>query len=434
MAFIGVDFGSSYTTVAWHNPATGCAEAVCFNGDGSVKMPSTILYSNGGLIIGFQAQSYIEDVFKLPDDVKFDMLSNFIPSLKRILNPKAIEFIGDNEFTHKELLIEFFRHVIEQINDHCGKNFKLDGVSFSYPVEFEVSKIALIREAFKDLNVNVQSENTEPIAAVTGYLRNHQSSSEDTILVFDFGGGTIDVACVRCSESGMQLICEPKGSSTCGGQDIDQLIYDDLQKKVKTQIGVNISENGFIDYAVMNSCRKIKELFSGKNDFYEVAIPLVVGDKFHSFKYSLNRESFENIIYPKVYEAVSIAKNVRDNAKSNGYEVTKILLIGGSSKISLVTKLLSELFPQSPIETCGEKDIAVALGNLLLSSPKDKKNTQHMNSEQQELETNLKIDRNRSITCKSPSCGSVNCFKLTNEPGYICLDCGWKGKNVKIRF
>lgn len=179
MALIGIDFGSSYTTVAWHNPSTGCAEAVCFNGDGSVKMPSTILCLNGGLIIGYQAQSYIEDVFKLPDEVKFEMLSNFIPSLKRILNPKAIEFLGDNEFTHKKLLTEFFRHVIEQLNDHCGKNFKLDSVSFSYPVEFEASKIALIREAFQNLHVNIQSENTEPIAAVTGYLRNHQLSAED---------------------------------------------------------------------------------------------------------------------------------------------------------------------------------------------------------------------------------------------------------------
>lgn len=169
MATIGIDFGSSYTTVAWLNPATGCAEAVCFNGDGSVKMPSTILHSNGGLILGYQAQSYIEEVYKLPEETKFAILSDFIPSLKRILDPNAKEYIGDKVYTHEQLLEEFFRYVIDQAKDHCGADYAVMDVSFSYPVDFEPSKISLIRNAFTRLGLTVKSENIEPIAAVTGF-------------------------------------------------------------------------------------------------------------------------------------------------------------------------------------------------------------------------------------------------------------------------
>lgn len=101
MANLGIDFGSSYTTVAWQNPLNGKPEAVKFNGDGSVKLPSAILVTNFGLIIGFQALNYLEDVYKLPNDVKIEILSNFIPSIKRILNPDITETLGENSILMK---------------------------------------------------------------------------------------------------------------------------------------------------------------------------------------------------------------------------------------------------------------------------------------------------------------------------------------------
>lgn len=433
MATIGIDFGSSYTTVAWFNPATGCHEAICFNGDGSVKMPSTILYSNGGLIIGYQAQSYIEDVFKLPNEVKLSILSNFVPSLKRILNPNASEYIGDKVYSHSELLVEFFKYVISQVRDHCGNDFQVTSVSFSYPVDFEASKITLIRNAFLELGLSIKSENFEPIAAINGYLRNHKLKANDNILVFDFGGGTIDVACINYNGATTQIVCEPKGSYTCGGQDFDQLIYDDLQKKIKNKTGIDISANGIIDYSILNSCRRIKELFSGENEVYEIAIPLIHNEKFQNFRYSLNRESFENIIYPKVAEAILIAKQVKNASESNGYEINKVLLIGGSSRISLVTKLLKNLIPNASIETCGEKDIAVSLGNLLICEPIQTED-KNLLKEENTKKVNINFDATRSIKCKNPDCGSSKCYKLVDELGYICIECGWKGKNITVRF
>lgn len=433
MATIGVDFGSSYTTVAWLNPATGCHEAICFNGDGSVKMPSTILHSNGGLIIGYQAQSYIEEVFKLPADIKLGILSNFIPSLKRILNPDASEYIGDKVYTHADLLAEFFKYVISQVRDHCGNDFQVTSVSFSHPVDFEASKITLIRNAFIQLGLSIESENLEPIAAVNGYLRNHKLKPEDNILIFDFGGGTIDVACINYNGSATRIICEPKGSHTCGGQDFDQLIYDDLQKKIKNKTGIDISSDGIIDYPILNSCRRIKELFSGGNELYEIAIPLIHDGKFQNFRYSLNRDSFENIIYPKVDEAILIARQVKDAAELNGYKINKVLLIGGSSKISLVAKLLNNIVPDASIETCGEKDIAVALGNLLICSNPPTEGDKPA-KEEKTNDLDLKFDTARSIKCKNTSCGSSKCYKLIDEPGYICTECGWKGKNITVRF
>lgn len=438
MSTIGIDFGSSYSTVAWTNPQTGTPEAVRFNGDGSVKMPSTMLFSSGGLIIGFQAFYYIEEIFKLPDGIKLEMLSNFIPSLKRILNPTATELFGTGQFSHEQLLTEFFKHLFSQVSEHCGHDFVISDVSFSYPVEFEEDRIELLRRALTNTGVSAITGQMEPVAAALGYAQNHRIAENECLLVFDFGGGTIDVACVQKRPSGFRLVCQPKGSNTCGGQDIDQLLYDDLQKKVLNQVGIDISENGLIDYSILNSCRRMKELFSGGNDSYEITVPLVRDGHFHTFRYSLNRGAFENIIYPKVFEAISIARQVAENARSNGYEATKILLIGGSSKLSLVSRLLAESFCNATIETCGEKDIAVALGNLMADShaTHDNSGADAITEERAETEavTDIPVDRNRSIRCRNEACGSEQCFKLLDEPGYICLECGWKGRNITVIF
>jgi molecular chaperone DnaK (HSP70) len=406
-------------------------EAICFNGDGSVKMPSTILSSNGGLIIGSQAQYYIDEIFKLNDEIKLEMLSNFIPSLKRVLSPNGVEFIGGKQYSHLELLTEFFKYLITQIQDHCGNSLIIDGISFSYPVDFDSRQIELIRNGIINAGVAASHEQLEPIAAAHGYALNHQVNEDEILLIFDFGGGTIDIACVQKITDGFRLVCKPRGSNSCGGQDLDKLIYEDLEKKIRRACQIEVSMNGFIDYSILNSCRRIKELFSGKNNFYEINVPIVSNGEFHTYSYALTREAFNNIIYSKVSEAISIAKQVYDDANNSGFRPTKILLIGGSSKVPLIKELLANEFTNIPNETCGEKDIAVALGNLIVDGyVPNQPATKCTTKDTSDL---ANYDLTRSIKCKS--CMSERCFKEVNGHGYYtCLDCGWRGKNIVVRF
>lgn len=364
MANLGVDFGSSFTTVSWINPLNGKPEAVKFNGDGSVKLPSAILSSNFGLVFGFQAQSYLEDVYKLPIENRLELLSCFIPSLKRILNTAMTETLGNRDYSHEELLTFFFRNMLEMVSAHCGNNIHFDSVTFSHPVEFEESKIAIIRRSFNNCGLSINEVKFEPLAAVEGYSLEHAIQDNEGILVFDFGGGTIDVAYVQKRFSTLKVVCKPRGSSTCGGQDLDYLIYEDLRKKVLKQYSFDISQAGFVDYSILNNCRRLKEYFSGHNDFYETQVALVVNGQFIRYKYGLNRDSFDNIIGGKVQEAINIAQQVIDDVHSQKQKINKILLIGGSSQLTLIKEQLAKLLPNASVDTCGEKDIAVALGNI----------------------------------------------------------------------
>lgn len=436
MAQIGVDFGSSYTTVSWINPKTSRPGIVKFNGDGSVKMPSAILGTNSGLVMGYTVSHYLDDINHLQFPEKMEAMCNFVPCLKRILDSNGVEYLNGKQYTHLNLLEQFFRFIIKNVQEHCGSTYYIDSIAFSHPVNFELSKVNLIREAFQNLGLSVAEVSLEPIAAVRGYEIEHLINDNEGILVFDFGGGTIDVAFVQKLYGELQLTVEPKGNNTCGGNDIDLLIYNDVKKKVLNKYNHNISLNGIIDHSVMQSCKRLKEYFSGDNDSYTTNIPIVTADRFINFQYSLIRESFDSIIYPKVNEAIQIAKNVIFEAKSKGKQINKVLLIGGSSQLTLVRQLLKEIVKETNIDTFGEKDIAVALGNLH-HIWKGSQVTADSSLDQEPKEPNepedaVPLDKGRSIIC--PICGSSKCYKLTEKRGYHCIDCKWEGPNVVVTF
>jgi len=365
MSKLGVDFGSSYTTISWINPLNGKPEAVKFNGDGSVKCPSVILGLSHGLMFGYNAAVYLEEANKLPHSERIEILSNFILSIKRVLDPNTAEYLSEKRYTHQQLLCEYFKHLGSLVREHCGVEYHFDDVTFSHPVKYEQSKIELIRRSLIDAGFHVTNQKYEPLSAIDGYSLDHQINEGECILVFDFGGGTIDVAVVQKKFGELHTVCEPQGNSACGGNDIDYILYENLRKIIKQGFSFDISNNGIVDMGILNSCRRLKEYFSDSLEYHDTPILLVNNGKIINYRYKLSRQTFNSLISPKIDEAANVANLAVQDARSKGYNIDKILLIGGSSKITLVREYLQTLCPQSIVETCGEKDIVVAIGNVI---------------------------------------------------------------------
>lgn len=85
--------------------------------------------------------------------------------------------------------------------------------------------------------------------------------------------------------------------------------------------------------------------------------------------------------------------------------------------------------PEATVDTCGEMDVAVALGNIVEEVIKSETKKSNDNSNGQDI-PNCKINRNKSILC--PACGSNECYHHANKFGYLCLSCGYDGPNVKV--
>lgn len=376
MAVIGIDFGSSYSSASWINPKTGKAEPIVFR-DNNVKLPSVMLFNNGGFLCGYQAESYLDEVNKLPAEYRITMMQDFVPCLKSALSTTETEYFGGKEYSYTDLLTTFFEYMVGLAQQHCGNDYKITDVVFSHPVDFTEAKINMMKKAFENIGLKVDKEQFEPVAAILGHSQRHAIKEGEGILVFDYGGGTIDVAYIRKSSGKLRVSAQPRGDSHCGGNDLDYLIYEHFRNKIKHEFGgYDITHQGAVDFAILNICKKLKESFSGKNDVYSIPGMIVANGKMNFYNFSLSREAFNNIIYAKVNDAVSIAKMVAKDVKANGYKVDSILLIGGSSRLTLVSELLSEVFPGAKLETGGERDIVVALGNIMseaVEKPRERK-------------------------------------------------------------
>ena len=124
----------------------------------------------------------------------------------------------------------------------------------------------------------------------------------------------------------------------------------------------------------------MKEHFSDSNDVHETSIVFVKEGRIITYKYKLNRESFNNIISQKVADAINVAKAVIKQTEAKQLKIDKVLLIGGSSQLTLVRKMLTDVLPNATIDTCGEKDIAVALGNIVIDSQPVQKESEEENN------------------------------------------------------
>ena len=151
------------------------------------------------------------------------------------------------------------------------------------------------------------------------------------------------------------------------------------------------------------------------------------------YRYGLSRDAFNNVIGSKIQEAINIAQQVINDVHNQKFEINKVLLIGGSSQLTLIKELFASLLPNASIETCGEKDIAVALGNNYVRID-DSQDVLSQSEDTEEFTNDLPLNMSKSIKCKNPVCGSDKCYKIIGRLGYHCIDCGWEGVNVIVTY
>lgn len=163
-----------------------------------------------------------------------------------------------------------------------------------------------------------------------------------------------------------------------------------------------------VDLGILYACRRLKEYFSDSLDYHDTSILLVNNGKIINHKYKLSRQSFNNLILPKINEAIHVAELAVQNAQSKDYNIDKILLIGGSSKITLVHKLLQSLCPKCVVETCGEKDIVVALGNIVDEGVHHSQNQESAFSQDKDTLMVTKEQRAPSVVYQHENDGKLN--------------------------
>lgn len=366
MAKISIDFGTSNTTAARINPATGLPEAIIFDENGTPKMPTVVYMTpQGNPVVGQQAYELTKDAEKMEDEERARVISSTIFSLKKKLRPDGYFVYDGGRISHKDLVAAVIQKVKREVETSCNLPDTLDEVTITHPVIFEQWKKDLLCEAARKAGFARINLLEEPVAAAIGHIECSGLKSKG-ILVYDFGGGTFDVAYVMKGLDGKYNVpLRPDGDPNCGGDDIDRLFYNRWNDIARSNLDRDLTANrNVVDLSFLIRCHENKETISknyslGPRTFREIIPP----PGFNRLSMTMTPSDFDNLISPIIERTIEKTQKILSMIKANNYPLEHAILIGGSSRIPLVQKRLAEILPIKPQKVMGT-DIAVALGAI----------------------------------------------------------------------
>lgn len=365
MSVIGIDFGTSFCTAAWVNPRTGNPEPIMFpNAVDVYKIPSVVMFPQGSNpVVGTRAYVQITDATATADGINA-VQSRTITSVKRKMSRNG-SFLNH---PHMEIISLILRHVVEQAMESVVFPETPDRLVLTHPVKFDEWKKQVLRQAavgagFVDDKIQLLEE---PIAAALEYIKSNPQANTRGILVYDFGGGTFDVAYVQIDHHGKpQLPIETQCDPNCGGDDIDLLIYDNWERLARQQFGRQLSINPQeADLPFLIQCRRDKEMLSSvANHQFRHLLPVIEGRGLDRCEWRATEVEYNQIIAPIVERTIAPTQRVLEEIHRRELPLDVVLLIGGSSRIPLVKLRLEELLQgKAQIRTTGKVDTAVSVG------------------------------------------------------------------------
>jgi len=370
---IGIDFGTTFSWPAAHlgldepeillsdnREAPTMYELV--NPDGSrmevrasrisYGFPSVIGYSDEKIVVGHIATKLerpLRNIKMLLDDVG--------SSVELDVHTNGFATGNSREFDKLELVANLIKKIVESANEtlRTEKAFIGDvgGIVISVPANFTYDKLDFIREAIEDnvkgAGLKLQGIIREPIAAAIAYFELFSEQQTETILMYDFGGGTCDVALVRYHNSGYQVI--DYSAVKVGGRDFDSKLVELILNKTA------LPNSDAVNKKISTQAEGLKkQLMSGSNDS-EVSFSITIEGQRHTCK--VTREEYEKKTKPLMEKTIKRIYDMLDNHKNISFN--KIVCVGGSSNMSMVKRTLSSQF-RKPVEVVDEPQTATCLG------------------------------------------------------------------------
>ena len=361
---IGIDLGSTLSEVA---VIEGGKPTVVVNEDGSYTTPSVVSIIDGERKVGaaakrqqivnpkstiylikrFMGATYNEssDAIK---HVQYDVVNE---------NDKPRVKIGDKMFSPEEISSHILGKMKKIAEDYLGEEVK-DAV-ITVPAFFNDSARQATKTAGELAGLNVLRIIAEPTAAILSSNIDMQKGGK--YMVVDFGGSTEDNSIADISD-GVVEILSTNGDVYLGGSDIDKLVADYVVNEFKETNGVDVSKDPQAMTRVLEAVEKAKvELSNASTTDINIPYIAIKDNVPQHLNTTLSRAKFEQLIEPIVDKLIGCAKKAVELAKIDKSELNGILLIGGSCRIPLVQKRLSEEFGTELIKS-SNMDLAVAEG------------------------------------------------------------------------
>jgi molecular chaperone DnaK len=320
MPYIGIDFGTSNSVVA--NFQYGQAEVVP-NHEGQKWTPSVVtMRRDGTLGFGQEARENFDE-------------QRSIRSIKRILGtPERVPFVGQNLRT-EQVAVMLFSLLKKDAEQALGESF------VNSVVTIPANSKGLARHATKltagAAGLKVLTLINEPTAAAICYGLNAQD--DQTVLVYDFGGGTLDVTILRIHHGIFEEISS-KGIGKLGGDDIDTALAKIVADRFERKTGFDILRSPY-KQQFMLAVEKAKIELSSEH----VAVArkaALVPERQLSLEEEIDRGEFEKVIMPLVIQSGEAIDEALKRRGMRPKDIDKVLLVGGTSKIPMIRRYVTE--------------------------------------------------------------------------------------------
>ncbi|KAI8884786.1 hsp71-like protein [Backusella circina FSU 941] len=366
---IGIDLGTTYSCVGvWQNDRV----EIIANDQGNRTTPSYVAFTDTERLIGdaaknqvamnphntvFDAKRMIGRHFHDPD-LQSDMKHWSFKVIEKDTKPSIqVEFKGETKtFSPEEISSMVLSKMKETAEAYLGAT--VDSAVITVPAYFNDSQRQATKDAGAIAGLNVLRIINEPTAAAVAYGLDKKSNTESNILIFDLGGGTFDVSLLTIDE-GVFEVRATAGDTHLGGEDFDNRLVDHFIQEFKRKYKKDISSNARAVRRLRTACERAKRTLSSAAQTSIEIDSLFEGVDFYT---SLTRARFEELNQDLFRKTMEPVEKVLRDAKIDKSQVHDIVLVGGSTRIPKVQKLVSEFFHGKEPSKAINPDEAVAYG------------------------------------------------------------------------
>jgi len=325
---VGIDLGTTNSVVS---VLEGGESTVIANSEGSRTTPSVVAFAkNGEILVGQSAKNQA-----------VTNVDRTIRSVKRHIGTDWKINIDDKDYTSQEISARTLMKLKRDAESYLGEDVT-DAV-ITVPAYFEDAQRQATKEAGQIAGLNVLRIVNEPTAAALAYGL-EKGEQEQTILVFDLGGGTFDVSLLEIGD-GVVEVMATAGDNELGGDDWDQRIVDWLVDRFKTSQGVDLTKDKRAVQRLREAAEKAKiELSSSQQANINLPYITVDSDKNPLFlDETLTRTEFQKITQDLLDRTKAPFNQVIKDADLSVGDIDHVVLVGGSTRMPAVSDLVKEL-------------------------------------------------------------------------------------------
>lgn len=347
---VGIDLGTTNSVVS---VLEGGEAKVIANSEGSRTTPSIVAFAkNGEVLVGQSAKNQA-----------VANVDRTIRSVKRHMGTDWKVSIDDKEYTAPEISARTLQKLKRDAESYLGEDVT-DAV-ITVPAYFNDAQRQATKDAGQIAGLNVLRIVNEPTAAALAYGL-EKGDKEQTILVFDLGGGTFDVSLLEIGD-GVVEVRATAGDNELGGDDWDQRIVDWLADKFKSSHGVDLTKDKMALQRLREAAEKAKiELSSSQQASINLPYITVDEDKNPLFlDETLTRTEFQKITQDLLDRTKAPFQAVLKDAEVSVDEIDHVVLVGGSTRMVAVSELVTELTNGKEPNKGVNPDEVVAVGAAL---------------------------------------------------------------------